>query len=103
MLVDNFIDERVFTLLAERKDGVACTIYSRGANKREVQLAASRYAEQYSAKPITLIHTAKSHDRFLIVDNTTWQLGASPKDAGARIFALMKMALDPAVILGLLP
>ena len=103
VLVDNFIDERVFTLLAERKEKTACTIYSRGANKREVRLAAERYAQQYPAKPITLVQTSKSHDRFLIVDNTTWHLGASPKDAGARIFAMMKMALDPAVILGLLP
>ena len=103
VLIDNFIDERVFTLLAERGKNIACTIYSRGANKREVQLAASRYAEQYPAKPIKLIHTAKSHDRFLIIDNTVWHVGASPKDAGARIFALMKMKLKPEVILSLLP
>ena len=103
VLIDNFIDERVFTLLAERGKNVACTIYSRGANKRETQLAASRYAQQYPTKPITLIHTAKSHDRFLIIDNTVWHIGASPKDAGARIFALMKMELDASVILGLMP
>lgn len=103
VLVDNFIDDRVFTLLAQRKDNVACTIYSRSANKEDVQLAESRYAQQYPAKPITLVHTAKSHDRFLIVDNVTWHIGASPKDAGARIFALMKMELDPSVILALLP
>ena len=102
VLIDNFIDERVFTLLAERGKNVACTIYSRGANKRETQLAASRYSQQYPTKPITLIHTAKSHDRFLIIDNTVWHIGASPKDAGARIFALMKMELDASVILGLL-
>ena len=103
VLVDNFIDERVFTLLAQRRDKVDCTIYSRSANKRDVQLSAARYAQQYPTKPITLVQTGKSHDRFLIVDNTTWHVGASPKDAGARIFALMKMELDPAVILGLLP
>ena len=103
VLIDNFIDERVFTLLAERGKNVACTIYSRGANKREAQLAASRYTQQYPSKPITIIHTAKSHDRFLIIDNTVWHIGASPKDAGARIFALMKMELKPEVILALLP
>ena len=103
VLVDNFIDERVFTLLAQRKDNVDCTIYSRGANKHDVRLAADRYAQQYPAQPIALVQTGKSHDRFLIVDNTTWHVGASPKDAGARIFALMKMKLDPKVILALLP
>ena len=103
VLVDNFLDERVFTLLAERGNDVSCTIYSRGANKRETQLAESRYSQQYPSKPITLVHTSKSHDRFLVIDNTVWHVGASPKDAGARIFALMKMELDPAVILNLLP
>lgn len=95
--------ERVFTLLAQRRDKVDCTIYSRSANKRDVQLSAARYAQQYPTKPITLVQTGKSHDRFLIIDNTTWHVGASPKDAGARIFALMRMELDPSVILGLLP
>lgn len=103
VLVDNFIDERVFTLLAQRRDKVDCKIYSRSVNKRDVQLSAARYAQQYPAKPITLVQTGKSHDRFLIIDNTTWHIGSSPKDAGARIFALMKMELDPAVILALLP
>ena len=39
----------------------------------------------------------------LIVDDTVWHIGASPKDAGSALFAMMKMKLDPAVILGLLP
>ena len=49
------------------------------------------------------VATSKSHDRFLVIDNTVWHIGASPKDAGARIFAFMKMELDPAVILNLPP
>ena len=53
--------------------------------------------------PITVKGYKKSHDRFLIVDNTVWHIGASLKDAGSALFAMMKMELDPAVILGLLP
>ena len=45
----------------------------------------------------------QSHDRFLIVDDAVWHIGASLKDAGSALFAMMKMELDPAVILGLLP
>lgn len=41
-------------------------------------------------------------DRFLIADNTVWHIGASLKDAGSALFAMMKMEIDPAVILGLL-
>lgn len=51
----------------------------------------------------TLSSFAKSHDRFIIADNTAWHVGASLKDAGSALFAVMKMELDPNVILGLLP
>ena len=44
----------------------------------------------------------KSHDRFIIADNTAWHVGASLKDAGSALFAVMKMELDPKVILALL-
>lgn len=37
------------------------------------------------------------------IDNTVWHIGASLKDAGSALFALMKTELDPAVILALLP
>ena len=37
----------------------------------------------------------KSHDRSLIVDNTVWHIGASLKDAGSALFAMMKMELAP--------
>ena len=50
-----------------------------------------------------IVKTAKRRIVFLIVDDTVWHIGASLKDAGSALFAMMKMELDPAVILGLLP
>lgn len=44
----------------------------------------------------------KAHDRFLIVDDTLWHIGASLKDAGLNLFAMMKMTLSPDVILSVL-
>ena len=48
-----------------------------------------------------IVKTAKS--RIVLIDNTVWHIGASLKDAGSALFAMMKMELAPAVILGLLP
>ena len=48
-----------------------------------------------------VVKTAKL--RIVLVDKTVWHIGASLKDAGSALFAVMKMELDPAVILGLLP
>ena len=53
--------------------------------------------------PIEIKNFKKSHDRFLVVDNTVWHIGASLKDAGSALFARMRMELDPSVILSLLP
>ena len=47
-----------------------------------------------------IVKTAKSR---IVLDNTVWHIGASLKDAGSALFAMMKMELDPTVILGLLP
>ena len=48
-----------------------------------------------------IVKTAKSS--IVLIDNTVWHIGASLKDAGSALFAMMKMELAPAVILGLLP
>jgi len=103
VLVDNFIDERVFTLLAERQAGVSCAIFGKNAGRQDVQLAYSRFRQQYPNDGLTLTQWNAAHDRFLIADDTLWHIGGSVKDAGCRIFALIRMALPPDVILDLLP
>ena len=60
-------------------------------------------AREFPSLPITVKGYKKSHDRFIIADNTAWHVGASLKDAGSALFAVMKMELDPKVILALLP
>ena len=103
VLVDNYIDERTLMLLGNRLAKVSCTVYTLRPNSPKLVPALANYAKEYPALPITVKSYKKSHDRFLIVDNTVWHIGASLKDAGSALFAMMKMELDPAVILGLLP
>ena len=102
VLVDNYIDERTLMLLGSRNAGVSCTIYTLKPDSPKLAPAIANYARQYPDNPIELKGYAKSHDRFLVVDDVVWHVGASLKDAGSALFALMKMELDPAVILDLL-
>lgn len=103
VLIDNYIDERTLLLLGNRRVKVDCTVYTLKPNSPKLAPALANYAKQYPSLPITVKDYQKSHDRFLIIDNTVWHIGASLKDAGSALFALMKMELDPSVILALLP
>ena len=103
VLIDNYIDERTLMLLGSRRAKVSCTVYTLRPNSPKLAPALANYVKEYPSLPITVKGYKKSHDRFLVVDNTVWHIGASLKDAGSALFAMMKMELDPAVILGLLP
>ena len=88
-------------LLGSRCAKATCTVYTLRPNSPKLAPALANYAKEYPTLPITVKGYKKSHDRFLIVDNTVWHIGASLKDAGSALFAMMRMDLDPAVILGL--
>lgn len=103
VLIDNWIDERTLMLLGNRRQGVTCTVYTKGPNSPRLAPALANYAREFPTLPITVRGYKKSHDRFIIADNTAWHVGASLKDAGSALFAVMKMELDPKVILALLP
>lgn len=44
----------------------------------------------------------KNHDRFLIIDDTVYQLGASVKDLGSGLCAVTKLMITPERVLCLL-
>ena len=99
VLIDNWIDERTLMLLGNRRPGVPCTVYTKGPNSPRLAPALANYAREFPTLPIVVKGYKKSHDRFIIADNTAWHVGASLKDAGSALFAVMKMELDPKVIL----
>ena len=103
ILIDNYIDERVLTLLAERRAGVACRIYGKNVNKLDIQLAFSRFQQQYPNDQLQLTQWNASHDRFIICDDTLWLCGSSVKDAGRRTSMLIKLETSPDLILSTLP
>lgn len=89
VLIDNYVDETVLTLLDKRTNGVAATIYTQQIS-RQLQLDIDRHDAQYP--PITASVFLQAHDRFLIIDDEVYHIGASIKDLGKKWFgfALMK-------------
>lgn len=99
VLIDNFVDERVLTLLTKRNVGVAATIHSRYTEQFKLDL--DKHNTQYETiEFIQLPH--KSHDRFLVIDDDVYLLGASVKDMGTSLCAITKMEISPSTVLALL-
>ena len=99
VLIDNYVDDRVLSLLDKRADNVEATIYSRYYEPFLVDL--KKHNEQCrEIKFVQLPH--RNHDRFLFIDDDVYLLGASVKDMGAGMCAVTKMEVSPELILGLL-
>lgn len=99
ILIDNFVDERVLTLLTKRGKGVTATIHSRYTEQFKLDL--EKHNAQY--EPIEFIQLSqKAHDRFLIIDDDVYLMGASVKDMGTSLCAITKMEMSPDTILALL-
>ena len=83
VLIDNYIDDTVLTTLSKRSDRVDATIYTCKVSK-QLQLDIDKHNAQYP--PITVRTFSKAHDRFLIIDDTVYLIGASIKDLGKKWF-----------------
>ena len=88
VLIDNYIDESTLLMLEKRNNGVTATIYTHSIGE-QLQLDIDRHNAQY--QPITVLRYKKSHDRFLILDDDVYHVGASLKDLGKQWFAIMRM------------
>ncbi len=99
VLIDNFVDDRVLSLLDKRADDVEATIYSRYYDPFQTDL--KKHNEQY--REVLFVQLAqKNHDRFLIIDDDAYLLGASVKDMGIGMCAVTKMLVSPETILQLI-
>ena len=96
ILIDNYIDETVLTLLNKRNRDVLATIYTKRIDDN-LRLDIERHNDQYA--PINVRTAPNIHDRFLIIDNTLYHIGASIKDLGKKLFAFSQMETPPSVIL----
>jgi hypothetical protein len=97
LLIDNYLDETVLTMLSQRRKGVFATLYTDNISP-SFQLALTKHTAQYAK--IDVKEVQHFHDRFLIVDEEVYHIGASIKDVGKKVFAFSKLGLEAEVILG---
>ena len=99
ILIDNYIDDTVLKILNKRANGVLATIYTAHMSEN-LKLDLSKHNSQY--QPINIEVLKKFHDRFLIIDDDLYHIGASFKDLGKSVFAFSKMGIDKKIILSIL-
>ncbi|MDP3465224.1 MAG: ORF6N domain-containing protein [Sulfuricurvum sp.] len=98
VLIDNYVDDTVLTLLSKREANVKTTIYTKNITK-QLELDLEKHNAQYPN--IELKKFDSSHDRFLIIDGKeVYHIGASLKDLGKKWFAFSKFDVGALDILG---
>ena len=91
ILIDNYIDDSVLKILNKRVDNVSATIYTSHISEN-LKLDLDKHNSQY--QPIYIERFNKSHDRFLIIDNDVYLIGASIKDLGKKVSTFIKLSIQ---------
>jgi len=92
VLIDNYCDDSVLTLLSKRDINIKCIIYTKNISK-QLLLDLEKHNSQY--QDIEIKQFNSSHDRFLIIDdNYIYHIGASLKDLGSKWFAFSKLDIE---------
>jgi len=98
VLIDNYIDESVLTVLAKKSKNVNVTLLTKDISK-QLKLDIAKFNQQYPT--INAKTFSQSHDRFLIIDDKdVYHLGASLKDLGKKWFAFSKMDMGGIEVIG---
>ena len=88
VLIDNYIDDTVLTMMSKRAAGVEAVIYT-GKISKQLRLDIDKHNAQYP--PLEVRTFSKAHDRFLIIDDAVYLVGASIKDLGKKWFGFTLM------------
>lgn len=88
VLIDNYIDDTILTMLSKRIASVKAVVYTRNISK-QMQLDIDKHNSQYP--PVEVETFTKAHDRFLIIDDQVYLIGASIKDLGKKWFGFTLM------------
>ena len=84
VLIDNYVDDSVLSILDKRQSGVSAKIYTQKVSG-QLQLDINKHNAQYPPIKVELFN--KAHDRFLLIDDEVYHIGASIKDLGKKWFA----------------
>ena len=96
ILIDPFVDERTLLLLDKRTNGIECTVHTRYNQQTELDFQ----KHNLQCAPIQKIQLPQAvHDRYLIIDEQVWLLGASVKDMGRSLCTIIRLSFTPDEIL----
>ena len=96
ILIDNYVDDSVLKMLTKRNEDVSATIITRKISDA-LAVDVERHNQQYP--PVDIQTSDRYHDRFIIIDDTVYHIGASLKDLGKRLFAFSKLNIPAEKIL----
>jgi len=89
VLIDNYIDTSVLTLMSHKRNGVGVKIYTHSVTEK-LKLSKEKFNKQYGS--LEIVEFSKAHDRFLIIDDAeVYHIGASLKDLGKRWFGFSRL------------
>ena len=88
ILIDNYVDDSVFALLDKRESNVSAKIYTQNISS-QLKLDINKHNSQYPLIEVNQFN--KAHDRFLLIDDEIYHIGASIKDLGKKWFAFTLM------------
>ena len=88
VLIDNYVDDSVLSLLDKRESNVSAKIYTQNISP-QLQLDINKHNSQYPVIEVNQFN--KAHDRFLLIDDEVYHIGASIKDLGKKWFAFTLM------------
>jgi hypothetical protein len=92
LIIDNYVDDSVLTILSKRKSGVKAWIYTKNISA-QLKLDVKKFNEQY--EPVEVLEFDNSHDRFIVIDEKViYHFGASLKDLGKKWFGFSKMEIE---------
>ena len=84
VIIDPFADDTSLSLMPKRNPGVNAIIYSARINQT-MKAECERLNRQ--CPPVKLRAMREVHDRFIVVDETVYHIGASIKDLGNKLTA----------------
>ena len=98
VLIDNYIDSRSFDILELRNPEVVATIYVERIGRGLQSLQQTAHTQ--TGRTVHLAETRQRvHDRFLIIDDEVYHLGASLNELGKRLFAFSRLQMDKEIIM----
>ena len=90
VIIDPFADDTALSLMPKRNPGVNAIIYSARINQT-MKAECERLNRQ--CPPVELRTMRDVHDRFIVVDETVYHIGASIKDLGNKLTAFSVLSL----------